>query len=67
MRCAGHIVRMGDGRLPKQLFYVEPTRGKKPQHKPWKRFKDVLKSNLKELEIDVDSWETKTAKKILSL
>ena len=60
MRWADHVVRMGDGRLPKELFYGELTRGKRPQHKPRKRFKDVLKSNLKELEIDVDSWEALT-------
>ena len=60
MRWAGHIVRMGDGRLSKQLFYGELTRGKRSQIKPRKRFKDVLKSNLKELEIDVDNWEALT-------
>ena len=53
---------MGDGRLTKQLFYGEPTKGKRPQHKPRKRFKDVLKSNLKELEIDLDDWEALTKK-----
>ena len=60
MRWAGHIVTMGDRTLQKQLFYGEVTRGKRPQHKPRKRFKDVLKSNLKELEIDVDDWEALT-------
>ena len=38
-------------------MYGELNRGKRPLHKPRKRFKDVLKSNLKELEIDVDDWE----------
>ena len=38
-----------------QFFHGELTRGKRPQHKPRKRFKDVLKSNLKELEIDMDN------------
>ena len=60
MRWAGHVVRMGDGRLPKQLLYGELTRGKRPQHKPRKRFKDVLKSILKELKINVDDWEAST-------
>ena len=52
MRWAGHVLRMGDGRFPKELFYGELARGKRPQRKPRKRFKDVLKSILKELEID---------------
>ena len=59
MRWAGHIVRMGGGKLPKQLFYGQLTRGKRP-HKPRKRYKDVLKSNLNVLEIDVDDWEPLT-------
>ena len=37
----GHVVRMGDGRLSKQLFYGELTRGKRPQHKPRKRFNPI--------------------------
>ena len=56
----GHVVKMEDERLPKQLFYGELTRGKRPQYKPRERFKDVLKSNLKELEINVDDWEALT-------
>ena len=51
---------MRDGRFPKELFYGELARGKRPQRKPRKRFKDVLKSVLKELEIDVDNWEALT-------
>ena len=60
MRWAGHLVRMKDERIPKQLFYGELSTGKRPQHKPRKRFKDVLKSNLKALQIDVDNWEAIT-------
>ena len=60
MQWAGHRCRMKDERLPKQLFYGELSIGKRPQHKPRKRFKDVLKSNLKALEIDVDNWEVLT-------
>ena len=57
MRWAGHIVRMEDYRLPKRLFYGELKRGKRPQHKPRKRFKDVIKDNLKVLNVDPDNWE----------
>ena len=51
---------MSEVRLPKQLFYGELTGGKTPKHKLRKRFKDVLKSNLKELVIDVYNWEALT-------
>jgi len=31
--------------------------GKRPQHRPKKRFKDNVKANLKKLDIDVNTWE----------
>lgn len=57
MRWAGHLVRMNDKRIPKQLLYGELAIGKRPQHKPSKRFKDVVKGNLKALEVDIAHWE----------
>jgi hypothetical protein len=60
MRWAGHVVRMQEDRLPKQLFYGELVNGKRPQQKPRKRFKDCVKMNLKDLGINVVDWE-KTA------
>ena len=61
VRWVGHVVRMDDDRLPKQLFYGELEVGSKPpQHKPKKSYKDCVKDNLKALHIDVNSWEEKT-------
>ena len=57
MRWVGHVVRMDDTRLPKQLFYGELCIGKRPRHKPKKRFKDCIKANLKCMKIDQNSWE----------
>ena len=57
MRWVGHVVRMDNDRLPKQLFYSELKIGKRPQHKPRKRFKDSIKDNLKKLQLDVSDWE----------
>ena len=57
LRWEGHLVRMDDGRQPKWLFSGELASGKGPQHKPWKRYKDGLKSNLKDADIDVDTCE----------
>ena len=57
MRWTGHIIRMEDHRIPKQIFYGELCIGKRPQHKPKKRFKDCIKSNLKQMAFDIGKWE----------
>ena len=49
---------MGDSR--NSSFMVSLLEGKGHSNKLRKRFKDVLKSNLKELEIHVDNWEALT-------
>ena len=54
---AGHVVRMGDDRLPKQIFYGELANGKRPRHKPKRRFKDCLKDTMKVQDIDYKNWE----------
>jgi hypothetical protein len=57
LRWAGHVVRMTDDRLPKQLLYGELSSGKRSRGGQKKRFKDSLKSSLKAFEIDWNSWE----------
>ena len=58
LRWAGHVVRMTDTRLPKQLFYSELSDGNRKVGKPKKRFKDNLKENLKLCHMDYRTWET---------
>ena len=57
LRWTGHVIRMGDERLPKQIFYSELSEGKRDVGGPKKRFRDNLKSNLKKCEINVNTWE----------
>ena len=57
LRWVGHIVRMDDGRLPRQLFYGERWEGKKSALKPKKRFKDIIKYYLKQSGLPVDQWK----------
>ena len=57
LRWAGHVVRMADTRLPKQLFYSELGEGTRNLGKPKKRYKDSLKDNLKLCKLDINTWE----------
>ena len=63
LRWAGHLVRMEDSRLPKQLFYGELSEGKRGTGRPKLRYKDSLKANLKKSKIDVASWEKQASER----
>ena len=57
LRWSGHVTRMDDSRLPKQLFHAELSTGKRHKGGQKKRYKDVLKSTLKAYNIPVDEWQ----------
>ena len=57
LRWVGHVIRLDDDRIPKQLLYGELSVGSRPQHKPKKRFKDCVKDSLALCKIDDPDWE----------
>jgi len=57
LRWSGHIVRMGDERLPKRLLYGELVEGKRSAGGQRKRYKDRLNVSLNKFSIDTDIWE----------
>ena len=61
MRWAGHLVKMEDTRLPKQLFFGELRDGSSAQHKPKKRFRDSVNINLKRMQVPLKSFEAECA------
>ena len=62
-RWLGHVVRMDDGRIPKDLLYGELVQGKRPTGRPQLRFKDVCKRDLKPSNIDQNYWEATALKR----
>ena len=76
LRWAGHVARMSDERLPKQLLFSELSQGQRARGRPVLRFKDTLKSALSACSIepstwpayatDCSSWRAKTRKGIRS-
>ena len=48
---------MPESRLPKQILYCQLNVGQRKQGGQQKRYKDVLKTNLKKCQIDTGNWE----------
>ena len=63
LRWSGHVMRLDDDRLPKQLFCSELVLGKRHQGGQTKRYKDTLKANLRTCGIPVTSWTDLAAKR----
>ena len=57
MRWLGHVHRMEDGRIPKDILYGQLALGRRPAGRPMLRFKDVCKRDMKLTDIDPNSWE----------
>lgn len=57
LRWLGHVRRLSDGRLPKDILYGELTTGSRPVGRPMLRFRDVVKRDMKQLGIEAETWE----------
>ena len=58
LRWLGHVHRMADGRLPKDVLYGELSEGKRKVGRPQLRFTDTVKRDMKACDIPTDSWES---------
>ena len=57
MRWLGHVCRMEDGRIPKDMLYGELALGSRSVGRPLLRYKDVCKRDLKTAGIDFKELE----------
>ncbi|MCV6610655.1 MAG: hypothetical protein OIF55_07805, partial [Amphritea sp.] len=57
----GHVRRMEDGRIPKDILYGELASGKRSVGCLQLRYKDVWKRDLKALDINIQCWEDMAA------
>ena len=56
LRWLGHVERMDENRIPKQMLYAELTKGTRKRGRPRLRYKDVCRSTLKDFNIPESSW-----------
>ena len=57
LRWLGHVHRMEDGRIPKDMLYGQLASGHRRTGRPMLRYKDVCKRDLKLTGIGHDGWE----------
>ena len=57
LRWSGHVHRIPEHRLPKQILYSDLTEGNRKRGGQKLRYKDTFKRNLKRCDIDPDTWE----------
>ncbi|XP_047470465.1 uncharacterized protein LOC125026206 [Penaeus chinensis] len=58
LRWLGHVHRMDDGHIPKDLLYGELATGKRSRGRPRLCYKFVCKRDLRVCNINTKSWET---------
>ena len=57
LRWIGHVIRMDDHRIPKQVLYSQLAHGTRSCGGQYKRYKDTLKANLKACNIPTADLE----------
>ena len=53
----GHVCRMEDGRIPKDILYGELASGQRGIGCLQLRYKDACKRDMRALDININSWE----------
>jgi len=56
LRWTGHLMRMPQDRLPKQIMFSQLPVGQRKKGRPRLRYKDTIKRNMKQRNIMLTSW-----------
>ena len=64
LRWTGHVCRMNDDRLPKQILFSQLREGSRSIGRPKLRFKGTVKRSLKDLSISTTGWQTMTQDRV---
>ena len=65
LRWLGHVYRMENGRIPKDIIYGELASGRRTKGRPQFSYKDVCKRDMKALNIKTESWEDLAADRMI--
>ena len=57
LRWLGHVHRMANGRIPKDMLYGELVTGTRTVSRPYLRYRDTCKRDMKVAGIDTTTWE----------
>lgn len=60
LRWTGHVCRLNDNRLPKQILFSQLKEGSRSRGRPKLRYKGTVKRSLKDLDIPTNGWQTLT-------
>ncbi|KAL2090150.1 hypothetical protein ACEWY4_014838 [Coilia grayii] len=63
LRWTGHVIRMPNNRLPKQILYGQLKEGKRMQGGQKKRYKDMVKEHLRKCCFNLNKWEAAALKR----
>ena len=64
LRWTGHVIRMDDSRLPRQVLYGVLSHGQRKEGHPKKRFKDCVKESLKNCVFPVKELENRARDRV---
>ena len=61
LRWLGHVARMEDGRLPKDMLFGDLSTGSRPRGRPCLCYRHICKQDLRSVGLDANTWQKSAA------